>query len=192
MIYPIVSYGSPILRAKARNVAPHLPIEALVADMFATMDQAGGVGLAAPQIGKSLRLFVVNLTAFADASLQEDSCRKVYINPQLQLDDTDIQYEAEGCLSIPGIQITVPRAQRASITYTDWEGRLQQEVLTDMPARIIQHEYDHLEGKLHIDYARPLQRRLLKSKLAAIKMGKAAAAYRMQYVGKRFFYNHPD
>ena len=181
MIYPIVAYGHHVLREKAQAVTPDVDIQALVADMFATMDQAGGVGLAAPQIGKSLRLFVVDLGALTDLNIPVDHLRKVYINPKLQVQDSSIEYDEEGCLSIPGVRISVPRSKEVRITYTALDGSLRQEMLHDLLARIIQHEYDHLNGKLCIDYAAPLQRQILQSKLAKVKMGKIDVDYRMHF-----------
>ncbi|MEM7383232.1 MAG: peptide deformylase [Bacteroidota bacterium] len=182
MIYPIVAYGDRVLRKRAKNLVPGTDVQALVAAMFATMEQAKGVGLAAPQIGKSLRLFVVDLSPFREATTQSESCSKVYINPSLQLDGkTRSQYQAEGCLSIPTIRINVPRAHRVVVTYFDTHWRQQKEVLADMLARVVQHEYDHLEGKLHIDYASRSERHLLQGKLADISQGKIAVTYPMRF-----------
>lgn len=181
MIYPIVAYGHHVLRERAQAVALDTDLQAFVADMFDTMDQAGGVGLAAPQIGKSWRLFVADLRVFADPNVQADGLRKAYINPKLRVQDATVQYEEEGCLSIPGVQIKVPRPKEVCIMYTALDGSSRQEILHDLPARVIQHEYDHLDGKLCIDYATPLQRQILQSKLAKIKMGKVEVPYRMHF-----------
>lgn len=184
MIYPIVAYGDRVLRKRATNLAQGTDVQGLVAAMFATMDQAGGVGLAAPQVGKSMRLFVVDLSLFMGETGQRDWYRRAYINPTLQLDSTDrLQYHEEGCLSIPAVWVAVPRAKRLVVTYFDVHWQPQEEELTDMPARVIQHEYDHLEGKLHIDYASPLKRRLLQNKLAAISQGKVPVSYPMRFPG---------
>lgn len=182
MIYPIVAYGDRVLRKRATDLAPGTDVKSLVAAMFTTMEQARGVGLAAPQIAKSLRLFVVDLSPMMEAAVQRESCRKVYINPTLQLGGTTmLEYQEESCLSIPTIRIKVPRPQRIAITYFDLHWEQQEEVLTDMLARVVQHEYDHLEGKLHIDYASSLKRRLLRSKLTDISQGKVAVSYPMRF-----------
>ncbi|MEM7055728.1 MAG: peptide deformylase [Bacteroidota bacterium] len=184
MTYPIVAYGDPVLRKRAVNIEQGTDVKHLAAAMLATMAQARGVGLAAPQIGKAISLFVVDLSPFMEAKLQSSKYRKVYINPTLQLDSAGIlQYHEEGCLSIPDISVEVPRAKRLVVTYFDTNWQRQEEELTDMPARVIQHEYDHLNGKLHIDYASPLKRRLLKGKLADISQGKVAVAYKMRFPG---------
>lgn len=189
MTYPIVAYGDRVLRKKAKNLAPGTDVKALVAAMFVTMEQAGGVGLAAPQIGKSLRLFVVNFSSFMEPTVQHESkgqllrqCRKVYINPTLQLADTAMpQYHNEGCLSIPTILVKVPRAPQIVVTYFDAHWEQQEEVLTDMLARVVQHEYDHLEGKLHIDYVSKPEVDLLQDPLADISQGKVSVGYPMRF-----------
>lgn len=186
MIYPIVAYGDPVLRQQAAKIAPHTDVTALVAAMFATMDQAGGVGLAAPQIGQSIRLFVVDYNPFVAEGAQSSQHRKVYINPALDLDYTEeLQYYDEGCLSIPGVLVQVPRPKRLVVRFYDSNWKQQQEELVDMPARVIQHEYDHLNGKLHIDYASPLKLRLLQGKLTDIRKGAMTARYPMQFFSKK-------
>ena len=187
MIYPIVAYGDPVLRRRAVDLKHGTDVRELTTAMFATMDQAGGVGLAAPQIGKSIRLFVVDLSHFVEGIVLRSKHRKVYINPALEyLDSTDLlQYHEEGCLSIPDIRLDVPRIKRLVISYFDVNWKRQEEELIDMPARVIQHEYDHLDGKLHIDYAAPLKRQLLKGKLADISQGKVTVSYEMRFPGSR-------
>ncbi len=186
MIYPIVAYGDPVLRKKATSLEEGTPVKELVEAMFTTMEQASGVGLAAPQIGKSIRLFVVDLAPYlGNKAVRDHSYRRVYINPILQLDQTEeLQYHEEGCLSIPDIRVNVPRTRRLIVDYFDINWERQQEELVDMAARVIQHEYDHLEGKLHIDYASPLKRRLLSRKLADISRGKITTDYAMRFPGK--------
>ena len=182
MTYPIVAYGDRVLREKAKSLAPGTDVKALVAAMLATMDQAGGVGLAAPQIGKSLRLFVVDCSPFMEPTVPREQCRKVYINPTLQLADTAMpQYHDEGCLSIPGVLVKVPRAPKLAVTYFDAHWKQQEEVLTDMSARVVQHEYDHLEGKLHIDYMSKPERQLLQDTLSDISQGKVSVSYPMRF-----------
>ena len=182
MIYSIVAYGDHVLREQAKSLAPGTDVTTLVAAMLATMDQAGGVGLAAPQIGKSLRLFVVDCSSFMGPTVPREQCRKVYINPTLQLADTTMpQYHDEGCLSIPGVLVNVPRAPKLVVTYFDAHWQQQEEVLTDMSARVVQHEYDHLEGKLHIDYISKSQMDSLQDTLSDISQGKVSVSYPMRF-----------
>jgi peptide deformylase len=182
MIYPIIAYGDPVLRKKAVSIEDGTDVTLLVKDMLATMDGARGMGLAAPQIGASLRLFVVDFMRYIPAIKDRRRCRKALINPVLTVDSSVApnSYE-EGCLSIPNILVNVPRREKISIRYYDAEWRLHEEEWTGLPARIMLHEYDHLEGVLHIDYASILRRGLLKGKLKAISQGKVEAAYKMRF-----------
>lgn len=182
MIYPIMAYGTRVLREKSTDLQEGTEVRSLVDAMFTTMDQAGGVGLSAPQIGRLIRLFVVDLSAFMEQAAQLKAYRKVYINPTLKQDKTHRPtYHEEGCLSIPGVKIQVPRIEALVITYFDIHWRKQEEELTNMSARVIQHEYDHLDGRLHIDYASPLEKRLLSNKLADIRQGKVPVDYAMHF-----------
>ena len=181
MIYPIVAYGDPVLRKKAVAIEKGTMLQGLAQDMFNTMQLAHGVGLAAPQIGENIRLFVVDLTQ----DLQTkgiNAGKKVLINPIVKVDETIAPsiYE-EGCLSIPNVLVEVARREKITICYFDVQWQLHEEEWTGFPARIIQHEHDHLEGKLHIDYASSLRKRLLKSKLAAISQGKVDVSYKMRF-----------
>jgi peptide deformylase len=182
MIYPIVAYGDPGLRKKAIAIEKGTALQALVNDMLTTMDLAHGVGLAAPQIGKNIRLFVVDLTQYFGTEGSSEAYQKVFINPVLKIEETVVPsiYE-EGCLSIPNILVEVPRKEKITICYFDVKWQLHEEEWTGHPARIIQHEYDHLEGKLHIDYASYLRKNLLKSKLSAISQGKIDVPYKMRF-----------
>lgn len=184
MIYPIVAYGDPVLRKKAVAIEEGTDMKALANDMLATMDQAQGVGLAAPQIGKSIRLFVVDFTPYLQQQGSKEVGRKVLINPELRIDDAvPLTTFEEGCLSIPGIPVEVSRHEKIVVSYfnTDWQRH--EEEWTGFPARVMLHEYDHLEGKLHIDYATPLRKNLIKSKLRQISQGKTDASYRMKFPG---------
>jgi len=177
MIYPIVTYGDPILRQKAIPIAHGTPLQALVRALFATMEQAHGIGLAAPQIGQSIRLFVVDVTQHPTA--HNKTYRKAFINPVIEVDETVAPTPCEeGCLSVPNVLVTVPRREKIRISYFDTQWNAHQEVCAGFLARVLQHEYDHLEGKLHIDYASPLKRRLLKNQLLAIRKGQIDAPYK--------------
>lgn len=182
MIYPIVAYGDPVLRKQAVAIEKGTDVKELAEDMLATMDRAQGVGLAAPQIGKSIRLFVVDFSRHLGEEDSNKTGRKVLLNPVLTVDETvaPSTYE-EGCLSLPDILVEVPRQEKIVIRYFDVEWQLQEEAWTGFPARVMLHEYDHLEGKLHIDYASPLRRKLLKSRLAKISKGNMATSYTMRY-----------
>jgi peptide deformylase len=178
MIYPIVMYGDPVLRQRAADVEKGTDVAQLISDMFETMHGASGIGLAAPQIGKSLRLFVVDGTVLEDEPGMEDF-KKVFINP-IVIEELGTPWEfEEGCLSIPNIREKVSRKAELKIRYYDENWELREETYEGMKARIIQHEYDHIEGKMFVDYLTPLKKRLLKGKLADISKGKVETEYRI-------------
>lgn len=178
MIYPIIMYGDPVLRQKAKNIDIGSDVTQLIEDMYETMRNASGIGLAAPQIGKSIRLFVIDGTIIEDEPGMADF-KKVFINPViLEEMGTPWDYE-EGCLSIPNIREKISRRERLKIRYYDENWKLHEEKFDGMKARIIQHEYDHIEGKMFVDYLTPLRKRLLKGKLADISKGKVDTEYRI-------------
>jgi peptide deformylase len=180
MILPIYAYGSGVLRKKAVPVPIDYPdLEVLIANMFETMYGAKGVGLAAPQIGLEIRLFVVDAEPMDEESLK--GFKRVFINPILLEESGPKWAYEEGCLSIPGINDDVERHSNIKLEYED-EHRVRHVADFDgMAARVIQHEYDHLEGVLFTDYATPLRKRLQKSKLADISKGDCDARYRMRF-----------
>lgn len=178
MIYPIVMYGDPVLRQKAKDIEPGTDLSGLVGDMFETMHAASGVGLAAPQIGKSMRLFVIDGSVIEDEPGMADF-KKVFVNP-VMLEELGNPWEyEEGCLSIPNIREKVSRKERLLIRYMDENWNPREETFDGLKARIIQHEYDHIEGKMFVDYLTPLKKRLLKGKLADISKGKVDTEYRI-------------
>jgi len=178
MIYPIIMYGDPVLRQKAKEIDKGSDVSQLIEDMYETMHNASGIGLAAPQIGKSIRLFVVDGTIIEDEPGMADF-KKVFINAViLEEVGTPWDYE-EGCLSIPNIREKISRREKLKIRYYDETWQLHEEKFDAMKARIIQHEYDHIEGKMFVDYLTPLRRRLLKGKLADISKGKVDTEYRI-------------
>src|SRR5688572_5998549 len=178
MIYPIVMYGDPILRQRAKEVEKGTDLKQLIEDMYETMHGASGIGLAAPQIGKGIRLFIVDGTVLEDEPDMQDF-KKVFINPQLLEElGTPWEYE-EGCLSIPNIREKITRKEKLRIRYYDQDWNALEEEYDGMKARIIQHEYDHIEGKLFVDYLPALKKRLLKGKLADISKGKVDTEYRI-------------
>ena len=171
MIYPIVMYGDPVLRQRAKDIEPGSDLKQLIEDMFETMYAASGIGLAAPQIGKSIRLFIVDGRELDDEPGMEDF-KKVFINPVILEEEGDRWDFEEGCLSIPNIRERVARQEKLKIRYLDENWVAHTHEFDGMKARIIQHEYDHIEGKLFIDYLTPLKKRMLKGKLADISKGK--------------------
>ena len=180
MVYPIVVYGDPILRKRTDNIPQDFPaLDQLVKDMFETMYAAHGIGLAAPQIGKGIRLFVVDGTTLEEEEEDMTGFKKVFINPQI-LDEHGTAWAfEEGCLSIPNIRENVTRQETVRIKYFDETWNAHEEEYSGIKARIIQHEYDHLDGKLFIDYLSPLKKRMLKGKLTNISKGDVDTEYRI-------------
>lgn len=188
MILPIVAYGDPILRKRAKLIEPGtLDVKALSETMYETMYAASGVGLAAPQIGQSIRMFIVDGEPLNDDEPEEDidktliGFKKVFINPEIIEEAGDDWDFEEGCLSIPGIRGEVRRPEIIVIRYLDTDWNEHEEEYEGMAARIIQHEYDHLDGKLFTDYLPTLRRTLIKKKLADITKGKTDAEYKMKF-----------
>jgi len=179
MIYPIVAYGDPVLRRKARNIKKdELDLEPLVKDMFETMYSAHGVGLACPQIGKPLRMFVVDGEPMDE---EMTDFKRVFINPVILDSHGELWPFEEGCLSIPGIREDVMREPDISIRYLDQLWQEQEEHLSGLRARIVQHEYDHIEGVLFTDHLSSFKKRILKGKLASISKGKVDIDYKMRF-----------
>lgn len=182
MILPIVAYGDPVLKREAEEIEKDYPfLEELIDNMFETMYQAEGVGLAAPQIGKSIRLFIVDASPFEDEEPDLKDFKKVFINPIIVEEEGEEWSFNEGCLSIPGIREDVKRQPKITIEYYDRDFNLLEETYEGVAARIIQHEYDHIEGILFTDLINPLKRRLLKSKLNNITKGNVKVPYRMKF-----------
>jgi peptide deformylase len=192
MIYPIVAYGDPVLRKITRPIEKdEMDLKKLSEDMYETMYAASGVGLAAPQIGLGLRIFVVDGTPFNEGEAEEDkdasleNFKKVFINPEILDEEGDEWPFEEGCLSIPGIRGDVYRPERLRIRYRDLDWNELEEAYDGMAARIIQHEYDHLQGKLFTDYMPALKKQLLKRKLGEITKGNVDVDYRMRFPSRR-------
>ena len=165
MIYPITLYGDSVLREACENIVKgETDVLNLSSDMFETMIQADGIGLAAPQIGISKRIFVVDGTSLEDDEMS--SFKKVFINPIILEEDGDEWEFEEGCLSIPGVRGGVFRKSEILIRYFDENWNEKEESYNGMKARIIQHEYDHIEGKLFVDYLSSIKRKLIKNKLS--------------------------
>ena len=191
MILPIVAYGDPILKKECDEINESYPdLDVLIADMFETMYKAKGVGLAAPQIGKSIRLFIVDGSPFAETEEGEEEdpraagiedFKKVFINPIIEEEDGKEWSFEEGCLSIPKIRENVTRKPDVVVSYYDQNWTLHEEKFTGYAARIIQHEFDHIEGILFTDYLTPLKRKLLRKKLNNITNGLIEINYKMSF-----------
>lgn len=189
MILPIVAYGSPVLRKLAQDINPNYPeLNKLIADMWETMYNSNGVGLAAPQINRDIRLFVMD-SAQIFKNQEEDKgkypdepgFKGVFINAHVVSVDGKKWSYNEGCLSIPRIREDIDRHESVTIDFVDEHFKPQQRTFNGLTARIILHEYDHIDGKLFIDYLKPLKRTLLKRKLDDISKGKVKVDYRMMF-----------
>ena len=179
MIYPIYVYGSPVLRKETEAASLSDPeLKQLVSDMFDTMYAARGVGLAAPQIGKSVRLFVIDATPYAEDDPSLAAFKKAFINADIYERSAETVVMEEGCLSFPKLYENVSRPESIKIRYTDENGAEHDEEYTGMAARIIQHEYDHVDGIMFVDRLSPLRKTLLKSKLNNFSKGKFSASYK--------------
>lgn len=189
MILPIVAYGDPILRKKASNITEaHPKLKELLANMWETMYNANGVGLAAPQIGLPIRLFLVDTTPFSDDEDLSDKeqkalngFKKVFINAKIDKESGKEWPFNEGCLSIPDIREDVNRKDTITITYQDENFKSFTETYDGLLARVIQHEYDHIEGILFTDKLSSLKKRLLKNRLEKIAKGKINVEYKMRF-----------
>lgn len=181
MIYPIVAYGNPVLKKEAEELPEGSDLTQLIQDMYATMDHAHGVGLAAPQINQGLRLFVIDSTLMLDEEDEEKGIRRVFINPILLDEYGDSFGFEEGCLSIPDVRAEIIRPEKLTLEYYDENWNLKEEEFSGMTARVIQHEYDHLEGILFVDYLKGLKKRMIQSKLIDVSKGKVSTDYRMIY-----------
>ena len=179
MIYPIVIYGSQILRNESVDITPDYPeLKKLIDDMWTTLAEAEGVGLAAPQIGKNIRLFIVDCTPWGEDDPTLADYRKVFINPEIYEESEETSLFEEGCLSLPGLHENVRRPVTIRMRYLDENFVEHDEEITGKPARVIQHEYDHIEGKVFTDHLAPLRRNLIKNKLQKMARGSYRAAYK--------------
>ena len=182
MILPIIAYGHPVLKKAAVEVDQNNDsLPQLIADMWETMYNAQGVGLAAPQIGQSIRLFIIDTIQVMDEGEENTGIKQTFINAQI-LEETGDQWAyEEGCLSIPNIRGDVERKKSIQIEYYDEEFNKQTQSFSGINARVIQHEYDHIEGKLFLDYLKPVKKRLIKRKLESIRKGTIDVDYKMKF-----------
>ena len=196
MILPIVAYGDPVLKKEAEEITNEFPdLQKLIKDMYETMYHASGVGLAAPQIGKSIRMFVVDGSPFAEKDEDDEdeeevpdpkavgieNFKKVFINPIIEEESGEEWGFHEGCLSIPKIREEVFRKEKIQVSYYDENWNFHEESFEGYAARIIQHEYDHIDGILFTDHLSPLKRRLLTKRLHNISKGDVKVDYKMKF-----------
>lgn len=182
MILPIYTYGMPVLRKEAENITPDYPeLKELIANMFETMYHSDGVGLAAPQIGKAIRVVVITLDPLKEDFPEYADFNKAYINPHiLEFDDSKTESMDEGCLSLPGINEPVRRPTRIHVKYMDEDFNEHDEWVEGYLARVMQHEFDHLDGHLFIDRISPLRKQMIRSKLGQMLKGKFRCAYKVK------------
>ena len=192
MILPIVAYGNPVLKRVADEITSDYPdLSELIENMWETMYAAHGVGLAAPQIGLSIRLFVIDASLFVDEEEmnQEEidtlkDLKKVFINPIIEEEQGELWSFNEGCLSIPDVREDVSRKEEIVVSYVDENFTPQQLKLKGLAARVVQHEYDHIQGVLFTDHLSPLKKRLIKKRLTSISKGSVSVEYRMKFPKK--------
>lgn len=185
MVLPIYIYGSTVLRRESGDITPDYPeLKQFIANMWDTLYEADGVGLAAPQVGRNDRIFVVDATPSADEDPRLKDFRKVFINAHIYERFGEQTSFNEGCLSVPRLNEPVLRPSQIKIRYVDENFVEHDDEFDGFAARVIQHEYDHLDGKLFIDHLAPLRKTLIKGKLAAIAKGKVHADYRCKLVRK--------
>ena len=182
MILPIYAYGQPVLKREGDEVSREYPeLDKLIDDMFETMYNASGVGLAAPQVGLSLKLFVVDTIQVEKEETRGKGIKKVFLNAELMEETGDEWAYEEGCLSIPDVRGEVDRLPVIRLRYQDEKFKLHEETFEGINARVIQHEYDHTIGKLFIEKLGPVKKQLIKRKLENIKRGKVSADYRLKF-----------
>lgn len=183
MVFPVYVYGQPVLRKVASDIDKDFPkLGQFIENMFETMEKADGIGLAAPQVGEAIRLFVIDGEPMSEDDESLKGFRKVFINAKIISREGEDVIFNEGCLSLPGVREDVTRKSTIRMTYYDETFSFHDEVFDGMRARIIQHEYDHIEGILLIDHLNPLKKRLLKRKLTDISKGIVEVAYKIKAV----------
>jgi peptide deformylase len=193
MILPIVGYGDPVLRKLGEEISPDYPnLKETISNMFETMYNACGVGLAAPQVGLPIRLFVIDTTPFSDdedmskdEQLQLNGFKRTFINAKMIKEEGDEWVFNEGCLSIPDVREDVYRNEKITIEFSDENFNIKTEIFDGLIARVIQHEYDHIEGILFTDKISSLKKQLIKKKLQNIMDGKSRPDYKMKFCNKK-------
>jgi peptide deformylase len=184
MILPIIAFGAPILRKKCKNItADYQDLDSLLVNMWETMYAASGIGLAAPQVNKAIRLFLIDTTPFIDddKELEEKIVKKVFINARVIKETGDKWIFNEGCLSIPDLREDIIRRSSITIEYFDENFKKHNDIFDGLTARVIQHEYDHINGVLFIDKISPLRKRMIKGRLIDISKGMVSTSYKMRF-----------
>lgn len=187
MVLPIYIYGQPVLRKVAEDITPDYPdLKQLISDMWETLADSEGIGLAAPQIGKAIRLSVIDLRPLAEDMPEYKDFHSVYINPHIvEYDDSQTDSSEEGCLSLPAIHEKVVRPTRIRVQWMDEDFTQHDEWISGYLARVMQHEFDHLDGKMFVDRISPLRKQLIKSKLKALLQGRFRCGYRTKVAVKK-------
>lgn len=186
MKLPIYLYGHPVLRKVSEDITPDYPgLKELVENMYETMYASEGVGLAAPQIGRNDRIVVIDASPLADSFPELEGVKLTLINAHLEVLDGEAETRAEGCLSLPGLSENVSRTENIRLSWVDENFQPHQQEFTGFLARIIQHEYDHLEGKVYIDHISPIRKQLIRAKLNNIVAGKVRCDYAVRYAPRR-------
>lgn len=182
MILPIYTYGQPVLRKVAEEITPDYPdLEQLIANMYDTLERSEGIGLAAPQVGFAIRLVVINLDLISDELPQYKGYSKTFINPHIvETDDKEMIAMEEGCLSLPGIHESVKRPDRIRVTYLDDQFQAHDEWVDGYLARVMQHEFDHLEGRVFVDHLPMLRKQMVRGKLNSLLKGNFKCSYKVK------------
>ncbi len=186
MVLPIYIYGQPVLRKVAEDITPDYPeLDTFIKDMWETLAESEGIGLAAPQVGKSIRVVVIDLDPISEDYPEYKDFRRVYINPHIiEYDESNTDSIEEGCLSLPAIHEKVTRSKRIHVQWMDEQMQPHDEWVEGYLARVMQHEFDHLEGKVFVDRVSPLRKQLIKSKLKALTLGRFSCGYRTKVLRK--------
>jgi peptide deformylase len=184
MILPIYIYGQPVLRKVAEDITTDYPeLESFLKDMWETLAESEGIGLAAPQVGRAIRVVVIDLDVISEDMPEYKGFRHVYINPHIvEYDETQTDSSEEGCLSLPAIHEKVVRPKRIRVQWLDEQFNTHDEWVEGYLARVMQHEFDHLEGKVFVDRISPLRKQLIKNKLKALTQGRYRCGYRTKPV----------
>jgi peptide deformylase len=184
MILPIYIYGQPVLRKEAQDItADYENLPELITNMWETLAESGGIGLAAPQIGKAIRVVVIDLDPLADDFPEYKDFKKAYINPHIvEADESNTETLEEGCLSLPGIHENVTRPTRILVRWVDEQFQPHEEWITGYLARVMQHEFDHLDGVMFVDRIKPLRKQLIRGKLSSLVKGRYRCGYRTKGV----------
>lgn len=186
MKLPVYLYGHPVLRKESADISPDYPdLKQLVADMFETMYASEGVGLAAPQIGRNDRIVVIDASPVAETFEECAGWKRALINPHVEVLDGETVSRSEGCLSLPGLSEDVKRVEHIRLTYVDEDFQPHDEEITGFLARIVQHECDHLEGKLYIDHVSPIRKQLIRGKLLNIMNARIRCDYPVKYAPQK-------